>query len=479
MTASGNGAMNDYKYRPCAGLVGMARILLIHPPMYHPPSIVVKEADPVFPPMGLLYIASCLEMKNHEVNVLDLNVSSKNLKETLESYKPDFVGITSLSPQFPEAVGIASDVKSFNKETVTILGGAHANACGVGILKQFDQFDYVVNGEGEILMEKLASGAPPSAIEGLIFRQGTKIIDNGKTFVRDLDSLPFPARHLVEIDKYGESPLYYRREPHTTILTSRGCPFRCIYCDHVAKGPFRARSPANVITELEQLHSQGFRNLRIVDECFTFDQKRVRAICDMMVERKLDFGWICQTRADCFDALTLKKMKKAGCHLIQVGIETGSPRIMKRINKNLDLDKARLAIRMAKNEGMQVAAFFMMGFPFESRDDMRQTIEYAKSVDVDIATFSIVTPYPGTELASGLDFGSLEQLKTLLLYSENNPFFKTEGVEELFKKAIREFYFRPSVIGGILKEALTAGDLKRRTRYVKFLLYQLYSVLSH
>lgn len=450
----------------------MARVLLVNPHMRQPTSLVGEEEEAVAPSLGLLYIASSLEKNGHDVRVLDMNVSSEPLMDALLRWGPGMVGITALTPQFPEAVEIAAEVKSHDVKTITVIGGAHANACSHAILKRFRQFDYVASGEGEILMEKLASGAPPSAIEGLVFRHGSKIIDNGKTFIRDLDSLPFPARHLVEIGKYRDPPLFYRREPHTTFLSSRGCPFHCTYCDYIARGPYRARSVANVMAEMKQLHSQGFRDLRFMDECFTLDQKRAREMCDMMVEQKFGFSWTCQTRADCFDEITLGKMKKAGCYLIQVGIETGSPRIMKKINKRLDLDRAKLAVRMAKKAGLRVCAFFMLGFPFESREDMKKTIEYAKSTEADIATFTIVTPYPGTELGRGTDFTDLENLKGLLYHSTAG-----RDAEQFFKEAVHEFYFRPSVVAGILEEALTAGDLKRRVRYADFLVHQLIHLL--
>lgn len=446
------------------------KVLLIKPHTRSPdaPRSMLKGMS-ILPPLGLLYIASDLERNGHSVRIFDFDVEKRSLLDILNDI--DMVGITSLTPQFPEVVKIATEVKKFDKNIKIVLGGPHATAVAPQIIQNFDVFDYVVRGEGEIIMSKLASGE--RQIQGVCHKNN---INNGMFFVEDLNALSFPARHLVNLKKYKESPFFHRSDPHTTFLSSRGCVFQCIYCDYATRGPCRARSPENVLAELKLLHEEGIRDLRILDECFTAYRKNAQIICELMIKEGLDFSWNCQTRADALDEKTIELMHKAGCYNIQIGVETGSERIMKLINKKLDYNIVRKAIRMAHSYGIRIYGFFMLGFPSETKEDMEKTIEFAKSTDFDMVTFSIVTPYPATKLWEDAGLKSeldLDFLKGLDFYSPKKPFFNVGDMEEIFKEAVRGFYFRPKIALGLLSEVLTKGSIKRRAEYVKFLASQI------
>lgn len=447
------------------------RVLLINPHEYS--DSIVSSSESIIPPLGLLYIAAVLEEK-HNVRIIDLNTSNTNIISEVKKYDPDFIGITSLSPQFPEAIDIIGKIKDYNQDTKIILGGSHVNAIGNIILERFPLIDYIVKGDGEEPIEKLINGIHLGNIEGLSFRKKGKIVDNGIAIIKDLDALPFPARHLVDLNRYKESPFYYRLNPNTTLLSARGCAHHCIFCDYKTRGYPRMQSPERTIDEIKFLVDKGIKDLRIIDEFFTLNKNRIKVICDTLVKEKIDVIWCCQTRADAVDKELLIKMRQAGCYLVQYGIETGNEKIMKRINKNLDLNKVKKAVEVSKSVGLDVHTFFMLGFPFETENDIFDTIKFAKSLKSDICEFSIATPYPGTKMweNTNLDPNDMDVLKNLLFYSPKSSFFNEARIKRLFKYALKEFYLRPNILINILYKAFTRGCIERRKRLLKNLIFE-------
>jgi len=442
---------------------GKKRILLINPKYNYGNSI----SKTISPPLGLLYLASMV-CNEHTVEILDLNIHKGDFIQYLKDYNPSIVGLTSLSPQFPSAVDIATKIKEISGNIKIVLGGVHCNAVGPIILSKFDCFDFLILGDGEYSFQKLVSGKPRKKIKGLVFKEGTKVVNNGYSYIKNLDDLPYPARHLIHLEDYKDFPLYYLNEKHTTIITSRGCPYSCIYCNNSGKSNYGAHSPQRVIAEIKSLDIKDFM---IVDDIFTFDKNRVVSICKLIIKEGLDVTWSCQTRTDKVDSGLLKIMKKAGCHLVFFGIETGSKRVMGKINKNVNLEKVKKAISLVKEEGISVRGNFMMGFPFESEEDILQTIKFSNSVGLDGAEFTIVTPYPGTELwkYSKLDENNLDELKTLVYSNFSSHFWDEKELQELYNKAVKSFYLRPSIMLNLVLDALFRGSIKRRIKLLKLL----------
>jgi len=445
------------------------KVLLIKPKTKLESSVISK-AESLLPPAGLLYIASSLRKANHTVEFLDMDFDC-NLQGILDSFKPDWIGITSTTPSFPYAMEVVKKLKSMTSVPI-VLGGVHASSLGGRLLEKYKHLDFVVRGEGEQAMVDLVDGKPPASIPGVCYRNNDQIIEKDMTYIDDLNTLPFPARDLTFKYKYRDSPLYRRTEKHATILFSRGCVHKCIFCDYQTRGRPRFRSAENILTELKEAYAQGLSDFRILDEFFTMNRPLVKAICEGIVESGMKITWNCQTRADALNEEMIIMMKKAGCWGIQIGVETGSPRVMELIHKKLDLNKVPDVVKLLKKHGMFTTCFFMIGFPFETMEDIEKTISYSRALDCDMVTYSRVTPFPATDLwpLSGLDEFDETTLKKLGIFSNEGYFLKELDLPKIFSRAIRSFYWRPKIFYRLLKEACLHGSFKRRIEYLQVLL---------
>lgn len=436
------------------------KILLVKPLSLHPGSLV-SAGESILPPLGLLYIAAFLR-DAHEVKILDLDVNP-GLEDSIPGFSPDFLGLTSLTHQFPEALKIAGKAKELSPGIQVVLGGPHASACPSHILKKYEVFDYCIVGEGEQAFMNLIEGRENSP--GICSRKNCEAFAK-PVAIPDLDALPFPARDMLKASGYHDSPIYHRRSPHATILFSRGCPYSCIFCASTKE--YRTRSPENFVSELEMLYRQGIRDFRILDECFSLNLQKVRELCELILRKGLRISWNCQSRADLLDRETLKLMKRAGCYNLQIGVETGSRKTMERIGKRLNLEEIPGTVKMIRESGLTALTFFILGFPFEELSDIRETIEFASRLDVDFVSFAFATPYPGTPLweSSGIDLDDLNSLSGLVLYSPHSSRLDSPTLLELYKMANRKVYLRPRMILRILKEGLK-GDRQRISRYFR------------
>ncbi len=402
------------------------KILLIHPPC----SISKSYTKEIQPPLGLGYIAAVLE-KKFMVKVLDAAVegwhtevpegkdriryglSFDEIKEAIFSYGPDVVGISCLfSMQAHNAHKVAQLAKQVNKNIITIMGGAHPTVL-VGKVLEDENIDYVVLGEGEYSTLKLLNfineGKDINLIDGIGFRKDNKKIINKKTtFIENLDDLPFPARHLLNMEKYFQINMPHgvttRRSPNTSMITSRGCPAECIFCAiHPIWGKkFRARSAENVIKEIKHLKEKyGVREIQFEDDNLTFDKKRALEIFDMMISENLEMLWTTPNGVALWamDDAVLLKMKQSGCYRLCLALESGDKDVLhKIINKPLDLKKAKHLIALAYKYGFETDAFFVIGFPGETKEQIRRTFKFARSLKVSNVNYYIATPYSGTRL---------------------------------------------------------------------------------
>jgi anaerobic magnesium-protoporphyrin IX monomethyl ester cyclase len=409
------------------------RICLINPPRIHPKSWGKPN---VYQPLELAYVGAVLE-RQHEVSIIDAPTEGrKNLKDIdgtkyrvglaneeiasrLKRWSPDIVEIhIPFSGWWKAAYEVASTVKSIDKDTITVLSGLHPSARPADSLKH-PNIDFVVIGEAEYTMLELVEALEQGSTKNFKKIRGIGYIKNGKTVVtpqrpviQDLDSLPFPARHLLPMDTYfaavKEFPLRGEiRKPWTMIITSRGCPHKCIFCSiHVVMGrKWRGRSPENVVDEIEQVvQTYRIKQIDFADENMTVDKKRMETICDLIVKKGLDIEWYTPNgvRADGLDENLLRKMKAAGCKKIRVAPESGVQRVVDQIiKKNLDLKKVENAVLLSKKVGIKVGCFFIMGFIGETKDNIEATIKYAcklRRLGADSFYFSYAAPLYGTEL---------------------------------------------------------------------------------
>lgn len=394
------------------------------------------------PLLGLAYIASVIESK-HIVHILDLALYSENLDKLdsfLDEFNPEVVGITCYTLTYPTSMSIANHVKKRGKNIITIMGGVHPTIRPDDCINE--DVDFVVRGEGEEtfpeILDYLEGIGELSNIKGISYkRDGNNTHNSPRPTLTDLNKYPFPARHLLELDKYSQ--------PIITIMTSRGCPFNCIYCCRAVMGKkYTAQTPERVIEEIkEAMKTSKHTHILFVDDLFTFDKKRVEEICKLIILNNINITWSCSSRVTSVDKELLELMKKAGCTRIGFGVESGDDKILKSLRKGVTVEQTRKTFRDCKEVGIETAAFFMIGAPEDTRETVLKTIDFAIELDPINVSWSIVTPFPGTGLWEQMgmdesvingwnDFGHLNENNTTSFDIKN---LKKEEISELYLKA--------------------------------------------
>jgi len=359
-----------------------------------------------YPPLGLAYLAAVMEQSGHETRIFDLSLDPDSSLEadadSIVAFDPQLVGITAMTSLYQSALETATLLKARLGRPI-VIGGPHATMFPERLLTESPVLDYVVRGEGELtlreLVEALEGQRDLSSVAGLTYRVRSEVVSNpDRELLADLDSLPFPARQHFDLSRYGlRTP---QGQPMVTILSSRGCPYNCSYCFKGIVGrTYRHRSPQNIIAEIKQVIGQtGIRSLYFIDDLFTADVRRLSELMELMIAEKLDIRWQCLARVDRVTPEVLRTMYAAGCRRIHLGIESGNPDVLRQISKGIKLDQVRQTVRWAKDAGIQVKGYFMLGLPGDTEATMQQTIDLAVELDLEEAMFSLTTPFPGTRL---------------------------------------------------------------------------------
>ncbi len=360
-----------------------------------------------YPALGLGYLAAVLERDGHQVRIFDFALyPTAPLEEDVQqvcTFDPEMIGITAMSSVYHSAMQTATLLKAYLGRPI-VIGGPHATVYPERVLAESPVIDCVVRGEGEETIRQLAraldgTGSNLGAIDGLTYRKRSEIVSNpDRPLIRDLDSLPFPARHLFDLKHYGlRTP---GGQPMVTVMSSRGCPYNCSYCFKGIVGrTYRQRSPGNIIAELRQVIDQyDVRNFYFIDDLFTIDRHRLNALTEQLVAARLDIRWQCLGRVDRVDAEVLRKMYAAGCRRIHYGIESGNQQILDGVGKGIKLEQVRQAVRWTQEAGIEVKGYFMLGLPGDTEETLQQTIDLATELDLDETMFSLTTPFPGTRL---------------------------------------------------------------------------------
>lgn len=411
-------------------------------------------------PLAFCYIAAYLEKQGlEEVSILDLDFLggiSDHVDREMKRFKPDLVGITSYTANIETAARIAGRVKQLKPDAATVIGGFHASALPQRTLEEFPQFDYLVFGEGEITLYELAvrlkEGKTPEGIPGVAFRKnGKTTLGPVRDFIDPLDSLPVPDRSLVPIKKYIPDPGNYFQLPSSGILYSRGCPFRCTYCSKaVFKNHIRYRSVEGFLDEVGQCSRDfGIYDFRLEDEGPTVNPKKMKELCQGISDRELAITWNCFSRVDTIDREMLGMMKRAGCYHITYGVESAHPETLERIKKKIDLEQASRAILWTKRQGIECKVNFILGFPWESSEDVKTTLRYAMKVSPDLVSFNLFKPLPGSVLFSEMERdGKIKHTcwEDYFVGSEAMPFESITSEKELsglVRRAFLWFHFRP------------------------------------
>jgi anaerobic magnesium-protoporphyrin IX monomethyl ester cyclase len=365
------------------------------------------------PPLGVTYVAAAFAAAGAEVKILDYIVSRytpEKLKADLDAFRPDAVGATSVTLNFYGAAEIVRTAKRHNPEIVTMMGGPHVSFDAENTLAAYPEIDLIVRGEGEQTIAELTPCLKDrnawSGIKGITFRQnGRIVVTPQREFIDDLDTLPLPARHLLPLSRY--QALGYP----ISIITSRGCPYSCIFCQgrRMVGKKVRKISAARIVDEIEQILSYGINRINVADDLFASDKARVTEVCGEIKKRDLSFTWSAFARVDTVDRETLQIMRETGCDSVSFGVESGNPEMLKRIRKNITLDQVRQAVRLCNDAGIIAHTSFVVGLPGESMETLEETKRFAGSLG-SLYGYHFLAPFPGTTVREEVDRYDLEIL---------------------------------------------------------------------
>ena len=455
------------------------RVCLINPPRIHPKG---WGKPTVYQPIGIAYVAAVLE-KQHKVSIIDsptegwrnlipiddtnyrVGLKNEEIADRIKRWSPEIVAVNiPFSGWSKAAFEVASIAKNVNKDITTVLDGLHPSARPMECLSD-PNVDFVIRGESEYSMLELVNTLDKGKtdkltnIEGIGFTEnGKKVITRPRPEIDDLDSLPFPARHLLPMDIYfeaiKENPIRgIIRKRYAIMITSRGCPHECIFCsNHIVMGrKWRGRSPENVADEIEQLiNTYSIKQIDFFDDNMTLNKKRAMKICELIIERGFDIEWFVPTgvRVDTLDEELLRKMKASGCKGVRFAPESGVQRVVSQIiKKNLDLRDVEKAVILAKKVGIKVGIFFILGLIGETKEDMEKTIKYAyklRKLGASNFHFSIATPLYGTELyEQAKRHGFLKENFNDEALARAEPLIETE---EFSPEDVRELCIRANIV---------------------------------
>jgi anaerobic magnesium-protoporphyrin IX monomethyl ester cyclase len=387
------------------------------------------------PPLGLSYIAGALENTGFKVEMFDnylLNKPIDEVKQLVARLNPEIVGITCGSATYRRCLETAKAVKETMPSCRVVVGGWHASYLPDSLLQQPD-VDYVVMGEGERAMVELAShitaGKDEAALDGIAgigYKHDGTVTKNPPKFIENMDEIPFPARHLLPMHLYDRAIEFLNAKPADVMSIARGCPFSCAFCEtkKLWGNVCRTFSPERVMDEVRYMIEKfGTQGIYFINDNFTIKKKQTEELCDLLKKSGLDLEWACDTRTDLVNEELLEKMKKAGCQAIWFGVESGSPRILKRINRTITLEQTENAFRLCKKVGIRVACSFMLGFPDETLEDLEATRKFADKLDPDWCQFNVFIAYPDSSLYQEiLQSGAYDRLAEFLLTVKNDEF---------------------------------------------------------
>jgi anaerobic magnesium-protoporphyrin IX monomethyl ester cyclase len=438
-------------------------------------------------PLGLAYIAGYLESRQISVRIIDAAAEELSINEVAQNIAAsgdDIVGVTLLTTTFSAVAQLIQGIRKINHNCLIVVGGPHATALPERTLKEIPEADIVCIGEGELTMAEIAECADDAglnAVSGICYREKVNFVRSKKRpFIKDLDIIPPPARHLLPISKYRLTASRVSGDTFCpTIIVARGCPFACTYCSRTFGRTFRSHSIHRIISEIQILIEQfNVTQINIEADTLTVKKTFLHDLCNAMIDKGFNriIRWTCESRVDTVDADSLDLMKRAGCWQISYGVETGSQRLLDLINKGVTLKQVEDAFHLTKKAGITIRGFFMLGLPTETLEESMATIAFAKKLDPLWAQFTITVPYPGTGM-----FQELEDQGKIRTYDwscyntwsgwkgeKEIPFVPDgrtiEELADLQKKALRSFYLRPSVAWKFIKSIQTIHDVKKFTQ---------------
>ena len=424
----------------------------------------------IWPQTSLAYIAAMVPdgMTVRIIDAIAEEMTPNEFLEQIEQVRPQFYVSYIIGSTFQSDARGIQKAKQVGATTVAV--GTHGSAVPQNTLELIAELDFVIRHEPEKtfedILDRVRHQKSMEGITGVAYRngEGELITTPDRALLENLDDLPIPKQHLLPLDKY-RMPFLGRR--YTWVLTNRGCPYSCTYCfEGVVWGKsVRFRSAESIYKELEYLRSHNVRNILFLADLFTFDRDGVLELCDLIIGRGLKVRWTCNSRVDTIDEEMLVKMKQAGCWLIAFGIESGSQQVLDNVKKDAKVEQAEVAINLCQRHGIKTWGYFIMGLPGENRQTVRETIDFAKRIPLDIALFHVAMPYAGTEfyfqsVANGWlntsDWKYFDMNDSSVVAYED---FSASDILKATKQAFREFYFRPRQMWRMSKMMLGSGDI--------------------
>ena len=452
------------------------RVLLIYPP-----SPVMNREDrcqqptkellviPPLPPQDLMYLAAVAEKVGLEAKIEDYSQGGDYEKD-LKEFNPDYLVINIATPTLEHDLDAVKKAKEICPNVTTIAKGAAFLTLGMAILEEHKDLDIGILGEAEETLKEILEGKTYSDILGMYYRDDLLIKFNGpRPFIEDLDSIPFPARHLVDNSIYRRPD---NNKVQATIKVSRGCPFHCFFClaTPVSGAKVRRRSVENIMAEIKEcVEKYNITNFLFWSDIFNLDKKWVYDLCQAIIDSGLKITWSANTRADTADYDMAKKMYESGCRLVSIGVESGSQYMLDKMGKKITLDDIRRTVKIFKKAKIRIYNYFVIGLPWESEETVEDTIRFAIELDSDFISFYTATPLPGSTYYNYAKehnlFDKDTSFESAYFYPAVNTHHLTKDrVFELHKSAIRRFYLRPMYILRMLSRIRSFEEIKNYFR---------------
>lgn len=434
------------------------RILLIYPP-----SPVLNREDrcqqptkeliiiPPLPPADLMYLAAVAEKQGFEAKISDYSQSG-DYEEDLREFKPDYLVVNIATPTLEHDLDAVKKAKEICPNITTVAKGAAFLTLGEKIVSEHNELDFGILGEAEDTLKDILDNKPKNNILGIYYKENDEVKFTGKRpFIEDLDSLPFPARHLVNNNIYRRPD---NNKVQATIKVSRGCPFHCFFClaTPVSGAKVRRRSPENIVAEIREcVEKYNIKNFLFWSDIFNIDKDWTMKLCQAIIDSGLKITWFANTRADTADYEMAKIMYKSGCRLVSIGVESGSQYMLEKMGKKITLNDVRRTVKVFKKAKIRIYNYFVIGLPWETEETVEETIKFAIELNSDFISFYTATPLPGSRFYDYALEHNLFDKETSFENAYYYPAVNThnltrERVFELHKAAVKRFYLRPLYI---------------------------------
>lgn len=448
------------------------RILLIYPP-----SPVLNREDrcqqptkeliviPPLPPADLMYLAAVAEKQGFEAKIADYSQSG-DYEADLREFKPDYLVVNIATPTLEHDLDAVKKAKEICPNITTVAKGAAFLTLGEKIVSEHNELDFGILGEAENTLKDILDNKPKNNILGIYYKENDEVKFTGKRpFIEDLDSLPFPARHLVNNNIYRRPD---NNKVQATIKVSRGCPFHCFFClaTPVSGAKVRRRSPENIVAEIREcVEKYNIKNFLFWSDIFNIDKDWTMKLCQAIIDSGLKITWSANTRADTADYEMAKMMYKSGCRLVSIGVESGSQYMLEKMGKKITLNDVRRTVKVFKKAKIRIYNYFVIGLPWETEETVEETIKFAIELNSDFISFYTATPLPGSRF---YDYALEHNLFDKETFFENAYYYPAvnthnltrERVFELHKAAVKRFYLRPLYILKMLLRIRSFEEVK-------------------